>query len=791
MNWNNYDDILAALRVEQFLVDGLDIGKMTRVKRAGHSQKGWYVLHEITLDDGDRTLIGSYGYWQGGEPVIVKVKPGKGARLTEAQKMAIAEQHRAATARAKAEREHKAAKAAAAAAKAWRMYVQDGESDYLKRKGVHAYGLRYSPSGNGTVAVPMMDAAGNVHGLQLIRGKDRGSKLEKEYWPTGLNKTGHYHLIGGTPRGICIVCEGYATGASLHEALGSPVAVALDAGNLQHVAKAIAKAYRGVKILICADDDYRTTCNPGVSAAQTAAATVGGSYLAPVFADARPEDRKGPTDFNDLHALEGLAVVRAQVETHLRGIGWLDVAASSAGGSVHKGAGESQRGASMPSRISIDEAAARYWGTYGLGGEVLFDTVERRLVAKKDVVNLLPRHGFDTLRDHPDWRVARDTEIGFDPTESDPAIKCNLFGGWPTEPKRGSCVKLLELLEYQCTNELSGRDVYHWMLKWLAYPIQHRGAKMHSSIVMHGPQGTGKSRFFEAYGQIFGPYFQVIGQDALEDKFNSDWAEKKLFVIGDEVLARQDMYHVKNRLKGFITAPYIRVNPKGVAAHTEKNQMNIVFLSNERQPLVLENDDRRHCVIWVPPKLDDTFFAEVNEEIEAGGVAALHDYLLNLDLGDFKPWTNPPMTSAKQDLIDLGRSSEERFVREWQAGEIENVDGETIPFVPCLGSHLFKVYEGWCEAHGERRRGMKDLISHVGKIHGWRAGQSVATYDVIGSTTVKNRKLVIPPESDVELAWKKRITDATPSWAREKHATQQQWLTACFFEFEQKAGVTV
>ena len=77
-------------------------------------------------------------------------------------------------------------------------------------------------------------------GLQLIRGKDRGNKLEKQYWPKGLNKQGHYHLIGGTPRDILLIAEGYATAATLHAATNHPIAVAFDAGNLQPVATALA-----------------------------------------------------------------------------------------------------------------------------------------------------------------------------------------------------------------------------------------------------------------------------------------------------------------------------------------------------------------------------------------------------------------------------------------------------------------------------------------------------------------------------------------------------------------------
>ena len=76
----------------------------------------------------------------------------------------------------------------------------------------------------------------------------------------------------------------------------------------------------------------------------------------------------------------------------------------------------------------------------------------------------------------------------------------------------------------------------------------------------------------------------------------NDWASKKLFLIADEVVARQEINHVKNKLKGFITSDRIRINPKNIGAYDERNYVNVVFLSCETQPLVLERDDHRYMV---------------------------------------------------------------------------------------------------------------------------------------------------------------------------------------------------
>ena len=814
----NYDDVLDQLRGAGLLVQHLEAdGKMHRCRVDGQDRenRGWYVLHEWRGNDGELYVVGSYGVWLGNDNGATKVKL-KGVQVSDAEKAAMRARMAEDRKRAAADRKREAEAAARRAEGAWRKALTtppaDGAVDYLHRKGVESYGLRYT--GSGALVIPMLDARGTIHGLQFIlpaqHPRRRKTGRDKEYWPAGLQKQAHWFQIGAVAHGgVCLVAEGYATAATLHAATGLPVAVAFDAGNLRHVAGAIKKARSTSKILICADDDYLQKCracrqptpvaeeacqhcgephgaeNAGVREAAAAALQVGGASVAPVF----PADRGGKklTDFNDLQHAEGagLHLVRAQIEAKFDELQWR--VAPSRAGAQPEGGGESGR---MVPRLSIEDAVTRYWGTYGFGGEVLFDQVERRLVAKKDVMNLLPRHGWDTLKDHPAWRVALDTEVGFDPTEKDPAVRCNLFGGWPMDPAPGKCSALLSLLEYLCSGEQNSDIVYQWMLKWLAYPLQHPGAKMHSAIVVHGAQGTGKSRFFEAYARIFGPYGRVLGQEALEDKFNADWAQAKLFILADEVLARQELYHIKNRLKGFITGDTIRVNPKNIAAHNEKNQMNLVFLSNERQPLVLENDDRRHLVIWVPPKLGDSFFNDVNAEIENGGVPALYQHLLDLDLGDFRPWTRPPMTGAKEDLITLGLSNEERFVREWRALELEGADGEVLPFCPCLGSHLYHVYSLWCERNGERKRKAQDVIGFLKKLPGWQAGMPQRTHPSLRESDAGayvNRKLIVPSEAAM-LESAALNPNVQRPLLQDQGEAKSRWATRCFFAFERAVG---
>jgi putative DNA primase/helicase len=183
--------------------------------------------------------------------------------------------------------------------------------DYATAKGIKAYGARLYKGPlivrdtrvDGSLVTPLVDGAGVIHALQYIT--PAGDKL----FPYGSAKSGHYFAIGKPAQRI-IVCEGYATACSIHEATGEAVAVAFDRTNLAPVAAAIRAKYPDMELLIAADNDAWTEGNPGTKNATEAAQAVNARVAVPVFKDASGK----PTDFNDLHKLEGLEAVKAQIE---------------------------------------------------------------------------------------------------------------------------------------------------------------------------------------------------------------------------------------------------------------------------------------------------------------------------------------------------------------------------------------------------------------------------------------------------------------------------------------------
>lgn len=848
MSYKNYDDVVDQLRGIGLVVDlPLRVGTAPKSVRClvdgeGSERRGWYRLHEWLMDSGDLMLVGSFGIFRGDDPGTHKVEltkrcgacgreiglsekscPGCGSKniqkreLTDEQKAALKERLAQDKKRAAAERLAEIERAAQWAAAVWKKCrdLQPGEHDYLVRKklsgtgsarifesndGVQLAGAEgddytYLASFHGALVIPMRNGTGKIFGLQFILDRKlhqeriRRTERDKEYWPAGLSKDGHFHLIGSSPSGVCLVAEGFATAMSVHMASGKPVVVAFDAGNLPKVAAELRKTYRRPKLLICADDDWLQKCaesdckkytpvaetncqhcgkphrksNAGRQRAQEAAGD-DGAWLYPRFRDDRPADRKGPTDFNDLHCLEDLDAVRVQIEAALASmkIAPDPAPAARSAGDLQAGGGERRRAESV---MFVDDLVERYIPLDDGTGDYVFDSWTNKVAKRSQMLTLLPAGARgDDIKRHPLW-VSRGAyyldQVGFDPSGKDRNVKLNTWQGWPMAPKRGECGKLLELLAYLCGGEKNSDVVLEWLLCWMAYPLQNPGAKMASAVIMHGPQGTGKSTVFQTLAKIYGDYATVLNQRGLEDKFNSDWSDSKLFILAEEVVTRAEMWHIKNELKELVTGEWIRINPKNIAAYRQRNQVNIVYLSNENQPLPLDNDDRRHLVVYTPPALSEAYYDDVFLEIENGGVQALYDHLLSKDLAGFHPKKRPPMTEAKQRLIALSAASETRFINDWILGDLG------LPICPCLASDLYAVYLKWCRANGESRpRPSNQFHGAVGHTPGWTKTRA-RIYPTPTATETKPVVVIIPPAAVL----------AAHGSSQPDAMTQPNWLT--------------
>jgi len=288
-----------------------------RLRRFGRKKRGWYRLHENIGRTGRAYITGSFGYW--GLIDGQRIRPPQS--LDQAELERLRELAAARRAREDRVRREAAERAALQSSARWRAGARAGASSYLVRKLIAApESLRFEP--DGTLLVPMVrydlprEAA--LVGVQSIKADG-----EKRF-ARGTAKRGAACRIGVVVVGEPIlVGEGYATCMTLRAAVSArlPVFVAFDAGNLEPVVEVLQAAHPQCPILVCADDDYATSGNPGRAKADRLRRRNGVHMIYPVWP---PGASRGPkdTDFNDLHKCAGLHVVARQLRAPLRYLGY-------------------------------------------------------------------------------------------------------------------------------------------------------------------------------------------------------------------------------------------------------------------------------------------------------------------------------------------------------------------------------------------------------------------------------------------------------------------------------------
>ena len=261
-------DIVADGRLHRFRVDG---------DRSG-TANGWFVLHL------DGVPAGIFGSWKAGFSSAWCARDR--SELTISERAELARRIEQARADRDAEQRQRHAAAAARAADLWaKSRPADPGHPYLVKKHVKPHGARQLGA---RLVLPVAAVGGGLASLQFI-GHDGTKTL----------------LKGGRKRACCIVaadppnpwrmliCEGWATGASLAEAdPAARVLAGIDAGNLVHVAIAARRRWPAVPIVIAGDAD-----DVGRRAAHAAAHAVRGLVLIPETEGA---------DWNDL-ACAGVA----------------------------------------------------------------------------------------------------------------------------------------------------------------------------------------------------------------------------------------------------------------------------------------------------------------------------------------------------------------------------------------------------------------------------------------------------------------------------------------------------
>ena len=279
-------------------------GRSTRVAvqgdKAGQTS-GWYKIHT------DGVPVCLFQNWRTGDGVQKLVAPSTKIDMSiDLEKVKVNTEAMAAKLSSQEEATKQLhAEVAKNVQERLAVYKESESTEYIQRKNIPVYKGIYATNRGATV-IPLSDIEGNVKTMQTIL--PTGTKMFEK----GGELKGSMHVINADnlaeAKGGIVICEGYATGATIREATNGyfGVVCAMTSHNLLDVAKAVSEKYPDKPLIIAGDNDrFNVNGNVGRLTAEAVAKELGAKVIIPEF----KENDRG-SDFNDLKKSEGLDKVK-------------------------------------------------------------------------------------------------------------------------------------------------------------------------------------------------------------------------------------------------------------------------------------------------------------------------------------------------------------------------------------------------------------------------------------------------------------------------------------------------
>ncbi|MFZ4099603.1 MAG: primase-helicase family protein, partial [Chlamydiia bacterium] len=281
------------------------------------------------------------------------------------------------------------------------------------------------------------------------------------------------------------------------------------------------------------------------------------------------------------------------------------------------------------------------------------------------------------------------------------------IGGFAVEPRPGDCGAFWEhVQEVICAGH---PEHYQYVRKWMACVVQ-KPRLLATALVLRGLQGTGKNRFVEHFGSLFGPYFMTVNSlNHIAGKFNNHL--KYAYLIHANEATWSGSRKDAGVLKALITDPIILLEGKGQDAIQVDNCRHLIISSNEDVPVPMDLDDRRFFALNVSPhrKEDLPYFRKLEARMASDGKNALLFDLLHEDLCSFDPRTMP-VNDHGFDIKLRGADSCEKYLFEALCEGRFNLATErsgSWESLPC--EFLYQHYKDWCTREGMRYEPSSEL----------------------------------------------------------------------------------
>ncbi|MEM7706586.1 MAG: PriCT-2 domain-containing protein [Pseudomonadota bacterium] len=207
----------------------------------------------------------------------------------------------------------------------------------------------------------------------------------------------------------------------------------------------------------------------------------------------------------------------------------------------------------------------------------------------------------------------------------------------------------------------------HQLAAWVAFRVQEVAQMPNWAVIIQGAKGIGKSFLSRMAGCALGPENVALVSPATVQGSFTSWAYNRILIILEELfLPGQNRLVTLNQMKPYITERMVEIHAKGKDPFIAKNFLSVLALTNYRNAIPIDRDDRRYMVVMSPLQTDDQvkalesnqpgYFNRLFGTLEHAG--AIRKWLAEMDLGSvagFDPLGKAPATTGKVEMADAAK----------------------------------------------------------------------------------------------------------------------------------------
>jgi len=267
------------------------------------------------------------------------------------------------------------------------------------------------------------------------------------------------------------------------------------------------------------------------------------------------------------------------------------------------------------------------------------------------------------------------------------------------------------------------------LLDWLSHIVQNTGKLIRWALLLQGVQGSGKSYYHALLSRMLGSNVKTIEAAAIGGRFTS-WAHGALVNVVEEIrISGENRYAILDRLKPFITNNVVQIEEKGRDHREVPNFTNYLLLTNHKDAIPIDNNDRRYCVLFSQAQSSEqlyellggedgakAYFKRLFDALEHAG--SIKRYLLDRTISaGFIASGRAPDTVSRSRMIDNTANHEgddiadlivkydcpiinDNIVSVTLLQELCKNNGDMLPLTRTISSQLLKL--GYQQVAGRR-----------------------------------------------------------------------------------------